>query len=270
MVRYGAAMIDPVLRALMQCLEAQTPCVVATLVQVEGSAPRAAGARMLFMGDGQTVGTIGGGALEGAVLEASREALSSGQARLLSYDLRPDLEMICGGRARVFIEPHGTASRLYLFGAGHIGQALYPLAAGLEFEVVVVDQRAELACEQRFPGCRRFVHSYDAQQWDRLTFDQQTYCVVATAGHATDTEVVAQLLQHPIRYLGMIGSETKRRTVERKLGERGISSERVATIHTPVGLPIGAESPAEIAVSIAAELIQARSTPLEPRKENDQ
>jgi len=251
-------MSDPVMRALMECLEADTPCVRATMVQVEGSAPRDTGAKMLVLQDGSTVGTIGGGALEAAVEKASAEALSTGEPRLLSYDLRPDLGMMCGGRARVFLEPHGETSRLYLFGAGHVGHALFRLAAELGFRITVVDDRPLLASEERFPGAARLVHSYDAGDWDGLVFDQNTYCVVATAGHATDTVVVTHLFEHEPRYIGMIGSATKRRTVERKLTELGVPKERMETMHTPMGLPIGAETPEEIAVSIAAELIQER------------
>ena len=252
-------MLDPVLKALMECLDNDTPCVLATLVEVSGSAPRATGAKMLVRAGGDTVGTIGGGALEGAALEAAEQALSTGEAVLLSYDLLPDLGMMCGGRARIFIEPQGSVSRLYLFGAGHVGMALRPLAAGLGFRITVVDDRPHLASEERFPGCAALVHSYDADRWEGLLFDHNTYCVVATAGHPSDTRVVAQLFEHRPRYIGMIGSRTKRKAVERVLRERGIPEERLEAMHTPMGLAIGAETPEEIAVSIAAELIQVRA-----------
>ena len=263
-------MSNPIMMALMQCFEDDTPCVLATLVQVEGSAPRDTGAKMLVLQGGDTRGTIGGGALEAAVLEAAEEALRTGKPALLSYDLQPDLGMLCGGRARVFIEPHGVASRLYIFGAGHIGKALHQLAGHLGFQVTVVDERPQFATEDRFPGCAGLVHSYDMDRWDGLVFDDNTYCVVATAGHATDTEVVTQLFDHQPRYVGMIGSMTKRRAVERKLLERGIPEQRLETMHTPMGLSIGAETPEEIAVSIAAELIQVRSgaPPLSRKEKN--
>lgn len=261
-------MPDPVMKALMECLDHNTPCVLATIVQAEGSVPRAIGAKMLVLQGGESRGTIGGGALEAAVLQACEEALRTGEPRLLSYDLRPDLGMMCGGRARVFIEPQGVVSRLYLFGAGHVCKAVHGLAAGLGFLVTVIDDRPRLASEERFPGCASLVHSYDKDRWDGLEFDQDTYCVVATAGHAIDTRVVTQLLAHQPRYVGMIGSLTKRRAVERKLLNQGIPRERLASLHTPMGLPIGAESPEEIAVSIAAELIQVRTgtTPVTKEK----
>lgn len=255
---YGSTMPESVIKALARCMGEQTPCVLATLVQVDGSAPREAGAKMLIFQGGEALGTIGGGALEGAVLEAAAEALRTGQSRLLSYDLLPDLGMMCGGRAQVFLEPHGAGSRLFIFGAGHVGKALYPLAVELGFQVTVVDDRPHLACAERFPGCAAFVHGYDAGAWEGLVFDHNSYCVVATAGHATDIEVVTGLFVHQPRYIGMIGSKTKRRAVERKLLELGVPEERLADMHTPMGLPIGAETPEEIAVSIAAELIQAR------------
>ena len=183
-------MPQSVIAALARSIEEQTPCVLATVVQVDGSAPREAGAKMLIFQGGEVIGTIGGGALEGAVLEAAPEALRTGQSRMLSYDLLPDLGMVCGGRARVFLEPHGACSRLYLFGAGHLGRALYPLTVELGFQVAVVDDRLHLACAEQFPGCVAFVHSYESSAWDGLVFDDNTYCVVATAGHALDTKVL--------------------------------------------------------------------------------
>ncbi len=251
-------MPESIIDALARSLAEQTPCVLATVVQVDGSAPRQTGAKMLIFQGGDALGTIGGGSLEAAVLKEAAEALRTGQSRLLSYNLKPDLGMLCGGRAKVFLEPHGACSRLYLFGAGHLGKALYPLAAELGFQITVLDERQHLATAERFPGCAAFIHSYDTANWEGLIFDQNTYCVVATKGHASDTVVVTALFDHHPRYVGMIGSKTKRRAVGRLLLERGVAEERLAELHTPMGLPIGAESPEEIAVSIAAELIQIR------------
>ena len=232
--------------------------MLATVIQVEGSAPRQPGAKMLMLADGTTVGTVGGGALELAVVQACTEALAGSEPRLLSYDLRPDLKMVCGGRARVFIEPLCAPRPLFLFGAGHIGLALHPLAQALGFAVTVVDDRPELASAARFPGAAALVHSYEPEQLAALPVDRRAYCVVATRGHKLDTEVVQLLMQREPRYVGMIGSLTKRRAVERELVARGVPEQRLATLTTPMGLDIGAESPQEIAVSIAAQLVQVR------------
>jgi xanthine dehydrogenase accessory factor len=99
------------------------------------------------------------------------------------------------------------------------------------------------------------VHSFDPERWGDLPLDERTSCVVATASHAIDHEVVRTLLAYPLGYLGVIGSRRKRAALEQKLRGEGIPAERISAIRSPVGLAIGAQTPAEIAVSIAAELV---------------
>lgn len=252
-------------KTVVRWLEEGAPCALATVVRTEGSVPRQAGARMLVRADGSTAGTVGGGALERAVVEEARRALAEGAQRVLSYKLAPDLGMACGGGAEVLVELLLPPERLYLFGGGHIGLALFGLARQLGFAVAVIDDRPEFVAPDRFAGAAALVPSYEPAAWGGLAFDGRTYCVVATAGHGTDFEVVRALLQMEPgpRYVGMIGSKTKRRSVERQLAESGVAAERIAELHTPMGLSIGAETPEEIAVSIAAELVQIRRTPKE-------
>jgi xanthine dehydrogenase accessory factor len=245
-------------RAIAGALDAGVACVLATLVETRGSVPRPAGAKMLVRADGAMTGTVGGGALELAVLEASREVLQAGEPRLLSYQLKPDLGMTCGGAAQVFLEPLVPADRLYIFGAGHIGQALAPLAAAIGFRVTMIDERTELCSPSLIPSASAFLHSYRAEDWHGLVFDDRTYCVVLTPSHRHDTAVVTELLRRPAAYVGMIGSKRKRATAEEALRAAGIDEARIGGLRSPIGEPIGAETPAEIAVSIAAELVRRR------------
>jgi xanthine dehydrogenase accessory factor len=249
-------MNDDLLRSISSCLDGGTPCALATVVHATGSVPRAPGAKMLILADGKLVGTVGGGALEHAVIEAAREVLRTGEPQLLSYDLRPDLGMTCGGGAQVFVEPMIPSDRLLLFGAGHVGRALYPVARALGFSVSLLDDRPELATAEAFPGTCRIVHSFDEAAF--LPFVEGSYCVVVTKSHAIDTAIVRALLGARPRYVGMIGSTNKRRAVERALAEAGTPPERISLLHTPIGVSIAAETPEEIAVSIAAELVATR------------
>jgi len=245
-------------------------CALVTVVETRGSAPRHAGAKMLVAADRTTIGTVGGGALEEAALQAASSAIRDGAPSLIPYKLKPDLGMACGGNATIFVEPLLPASRLYLFGAGHVGAALCPMAAATGFTVTVIDERPEYASAERLPRASALLHSYDPAHWEALCFDDQTYCVVVTHGHATDTEVVAVLLARGQRYLGMIGSTRKRAALEQNLRERGVAPERLAALHTPIGLDIGAETPAEIAVSILAELVQVRAASKMNTKEEEE
>lgn len=257
---YGADMTDADLwRTLARWVEAGEHCALCTVTRVEGAAPRHAGARLLVHADGSAVGTVGGGALELEVTRAARAALASGEPRLLSFKLKPDLGMLCGGLAEVFIEPLQPPDRLYIFGAGHVGQALAPVAARTGFAVSVIDERAELASRERFPDAVEIVHSFSSSAWGGLRFEgEHTYCVVVSPSHRIDFEITTELLRRPARYVGMIGSRRKRRAIEETLREAGIPSERIAELRSPVGEPIGAETPAEIAVSIVAELVRVR------------
>jgi xanthine dehydrogenase accessory factor len=245
-------------RRAAEWIDAGIPFAVVTVIKTTGSAPRKSGAKMLVTEAGEAWGTVGGGALEHAVIEAAKAQIPRGAPLLLSYRLDADLGMSCGGGAEVFVEPQQPARPLILFGAGHINQALCPIALSIGYAVTVVDDRAALADADRFPGAVAFVHSFDPGQWGDLPLDERASCVVATSSHAVDHEVVQALLAYPLGYLGVIGSRRKRAALEQKLRGEGLPAERISAIRSPVGLSIGAQTPAEISVSIAAELIAAR------------
>lgn len=165
------------------------------------------------------------------------------------------------GAARTFVQPLGIQGAAYVFGAGHCGQKLVPLLSTVGFYTVVVDDRAEFANETLFPSADRImVPDSFADVVKRLPIDEDSYVVIVTRGHIHDRTVLRQALETPAGYVGMIGSRRKIADVFQKLEESGVSPEQIARVHAPIGLPIGAETPEEIAVSIAAQLIQARAT----------
>lgn len=189
--------------------------------------------------------------------------------RLLAFgegELPPALSARPGDRPvledGVYTEPMGLDGVLYLFGAGHVGQALGPLLAQVGFRVVVLDSRPELARPERFPGVHRvLVGSFD-RIGDTVSLTPRDYAVVMTPGHMADLEVLCQVLPCAPRYVGCMGSRKKLAFVRRELEKRGFSQEQIEGVHLPIGLPIGGETPMEIAVSVAAELIQFRSSHL--------
>jgi xanthine dehydrogenase accessory factor len=146
---------------------------------------------------------------------------------------------------------------LVIAGAGHVGLALARIARGLDFHITVIDDRPDYATAQRFPDVRCVVGDIE-QELARLGIDEQTYIVIVTRGHKHDAGALAAVINSPARYLGLIGSKTKIRAILKALFDRGISKERLAQVHGPIGYQIGAVTPAEIAVSIAAELIAVR------------
>lgn len=166
----------------------------------------------------------------------------------------------------VYTEPLGLDGTLYLFGAGHVGQALAPLLAQVGFRVVVFDSRPELALPQHFPGVYQvLVGSFD-RIGDTVTLTPRDYAVVMTPGHMADLEVLCQVLSSAPCYVGCMGSRKKLAFVRQELERRGFSREQIDAVHLPIGLDIGGETPPEIAVSVAAELIQFRAARLPGRK----
>ncbi len=233
--------------------------VLATVVDVSGSSPQSTGARMAVLDDGSFVGTIGGGAIERQVLDASRALLRDGekQTRLLKTHLTHDLGMCCGGSMTVFLEKHLPAERLVLFGAGHVAKPLAALAHTVGFEVTVVDERAEWLDEARFPQATHVLR-HPADALGELPLDERTWVCVTTHDHALDQRLIELLLDKPLAWLGMIGSRRKRERFRMRLEAAGFSPEAIARMRTPMGLAIGAVTPEEIAVSIVAELIAVR------------
>lgn len=162
------------------------------------------------------------------------------------------------GNGEVFIEPVGKGPVLLLFGGGHISQEVAPLAKRVGFDVVVVDDRPEFANRDRFPWADRIVVEDFERVGEVLPADEDSYVVIVTRGHLHDYTVLKQYLRSPARYIGMIGSRRKRDLIYRQLLEEGYTQEDLERVHAPIGLPIGAETPQEIAVSIVGELIKVR------------
>lgn len=232
--------------------------VLATVVDSKGSAPRTAGARMLIKKDGTILGSIGGGAIEKTVVDEAREIAGTEQTKLLAYDLGQDLGMSCGGRMTVFLEPLTPPAHLIIFGAGHIGAALAQVGKLLDFHVTVVDNRAEFANADRLPFVDQIMVGSYGDILHEISFHRQSFIVLVTHKHAHDQEILEYCVQQPFKYLGMIGSKTKVAKAFQQLRQKGVAEEKVARVHSPIGLDIGADTPAEIAIAIAAELITVR------------
>jgi xanthine dehydrogenase accessory factor len=161
---------------------------------------------------------------------------------------------------RYFLEPLAGPITVIVCGAGHVAAALVPLCPPLGFRTAVVDDRAEFANPGRFPLADRLVvvPSFD-RALDTLDLGQDTYVIIVTRGHAGDLAVVRQALRGRPGYIGMIGSRRKRAVIFEALAGDGYGPDDLARVVCPVGLPIGAETPEEIAVSIVAQLIATRA-----------
>jgi xanthine dehydrogenase accessory factor len=232
--------------------------VLITVIASQGSTPRKPGAKMLVFPDGHSEGTVGGGKVEHVIRDAAARALKREQPEVVHHNLTQDLGMACGGQMTFFVEPIMSQPVLILFGCGHIGMAIYEAAQSLGFDIVAVDDLAENAHPERAPAATRIVNSYDVHALGDLPFGEDTYVVIATRDHAFDQQLLDLCIDRPTHFLGVIGSPRKAKAQREHLLQRGMSEEAVVRIHCPIGLDIGAETPAEIAISILAEIVAAR------------
>ena len=250
--------------------------VVAKVVDTTGSTPRKKGACLLMKQDGTRIGTVGGGKLEYEVEKICLETFQTKESKIYHFRLKPKeqqgLDMRCGGDADVsveyvdaknpesFVADFDIKATAFIFGAGHVGQALEPILRYVSFTTKVVDDRPDFANRERFPEADEVVvidSFLDAYQG--LETDENSYIVIVTRGHAGDYDVLKQTLKRPTAYIGMIGSRNKVAEVYRMLREDGFSQEDLDRVYSPVGTNIFAETPEEIAISIAGEMIKVRA-----------
>ncbi len=241
--------------------QANRPFAICTIVESKGSTPRHS-AKMLVRQDGSTALTIGGGPVEEAVIAEAMAAIDAGADRLVKYDLDAGAPggtpMYCGGALSVFIEVSVAKPRLVLVGAGHVGKAVARLAAGLGWRVAVVDDRDERETAETIrEAAEIYVRADIAEAVRAAPIDAETYVAIFTKN--ADEAALRAVLERDAAYVGMIGSKRKVAIVRDHLATAGADPERLAAVRAPIGLDLGAETPAEIAVSVMAEIMAVRA-----------
>jgi len=219
--------------------------------------------KLVLRADGSVVGALGdGGFLEDCVRRKAEEVMREDYLTVLQFEIGDDEAQRWGIEAGetldVFIEPIVAIPTLYLFGGGHVSLQIAKVAKSVGFKIVVIDDRPSFANQERFPMADETRVEDMETVFERLPVDDQSYIVAVTRGHQHDQPVIEQAIRTDARYIGMIGSKRKISRMWKKLIERGANRERLAQVHAPIGLEIGADTPEEIAVSIVAQLIQAR------------
>lgn len=235
--------------------------VVATVVKTIGAAPCGAGSKMLIRADGNISGNFAGPITDGKVTQAALQALRDGHSLLTHIHLDADQgEAVgsCGATLEVFFEVLRPEPRLIIAGAGYVAQALARLATNLDFRIMVIDDRRDLADQQSFGDKAQVMFGDIPQSIKELEPDEGSWVVIVTRGHHLDKDALRAALESNAAYIGMIGSPSKVRHIFKELQKEGISRERLAQVHAPIGLDLGAETPDEIALSIAAEILMLR------------
>ena len=232
---------------------------LATIVRHQGSTPRKNQAKMLIHEDGASIGSIGGGQTEAAVLQEAERVMETGQTSLQKYHLtQEDAEedgLICGGTLEVFVEPILPDPKVAIMGAGHIGQTIAQAAHQVGFKVAVVDDRESFANRDRFPEAEEITVAPFEDGLKSITVSQNSFILIVTRGHGHDQKVLEKAIQTPARYIGLLGSRRKIQVIVKGLLDQGLPPQAFSRLYAPIGIRIGSETPEEIAVSVVAELI---------------
>lgn len=245
-------------RALVEIEEKGQTGALCMIVRNQGSTPRRVGSKMLVYPDGRVVGTIGGGEMESRVRNEALAAIQDGQSRFLEFNMIDPAAGdpgVCGGTLEVYVEPIFPRPIIVVVGMGHVGREVVRLAHWLDYRVIITDDRdgfcapdAVPNADERFPiPIEEFTQQFEITPW--------TYVVLTTRGSDVDVAGLPTLLSSPAAYLGVIGSKRRWAYTKKLLRENGMPADKLARVHSPIGLELGAEKPVEIAVSIMAEIL---------------
>jgi len=253
--------MSSVYRALADLESQGNRGVLCTIVKSQGSTPRKEGSKMLVYPDGNIVGSVGGGEVEGRIIQEALDVIESGETKILPYEL-VDPERgdpgVCGGSFEVFLEPLVPASTLVVVGGGHVGQAVVHLADWLGYRVVLTDDRKEFCNPEVAPGAAEYHPCLLKEIPDVVDFSPHTTVVLATRSMEIDVSGLPEVLKQPHQYVGVISSRRRWKLTEEKLKEQGVSEEDLSKVYAPIGLDLNAETPEEIAVSIMSEVIMVQ------------
>jgi xanthine dehydrogenase accessory factor len=270
-LEYGAGLITmrAIQEQILQLINEGRAFAVATVAETRGSVPGKQGSKMILVADGTQYGTVGGAGLEEKVKALCREALESRRGRLASFDLlyrkEGALDSLCGGSAQIVVEYMAPVPHTLIAGGGHCGLEVARLCDQLGYFYSVLDDRVEYCSEGRFPNARNRRHATPEQFFASADLSPYSHVLLLGWSHKIDTELLFHLVQKFPGWIGVIASRTKKVEMFRRLKARGIPEAALGRVVAPVGLPIGAETPAEIAVSIVGQIIQSvKETAAEP------
>jgi xanthine dehydrogenase accessory factor len=234
-------------------IQASEPFAWVTIVGSEGSSARHLGASMIVTQDRRVIGTVGGAIAELQVIEQAVQAIKEGKPRTVKMSLP-----VCAGVMTCFINVFQSTATLILIGAGHVAQPMARLGKMLGFRVVVIDERAEYATRERFPEADQLIVNSWEKTLSEVHIDDDSFIVIMTYGGEYDEFALRKVITSKAAYIGMIASRSKAKSILARLQRDKIPAELLRRVTTPIGLDIGAETPAEIAMSTMAQIIMLR------------
>lgn len=238
------------------------PFVIATVIEAEGSTPGKTGFKMIVTGNGESYGTVGGGTVEKLVEQDAIKNLKRGMNSTKEYDLKGDTSssneatgMICGGKVKVYFEIHIPKRKIYIFGGGHVSQALEKILPSEKYSLVIIDNRKEFSSKSLHTFADEHICENYKSFLEDFKLEVGSYAVIVTHEHRFDYDVLKMILNKNsgLKYIGMIGSKIKvKATLDKIRNELGEVS--LENLYSPIGIDLGGSSASEIALSIAAEM----------------
>jgi len=274
-------------KKILDTLNSNKKGALLTVIETQGSTPRKAGTKMFVSEDGETFGTIGGGDFESTLIKLAIDFINRKKSKVRNASQIKDswdkhmrslqhsenvlieefdfssidknkIDMHCGGKMKVLIEPIIPSPKAIIFGGGHISIVLAKILKLLEFNVTVTDDRRKYANKKRFPDINEIIAGDYNKQFSKLKINDNTYLIIVTRAHSQDEICLFHSLKTNARYIGMIGSKNKFEIIKTNLLKRGFRKKDLERIHCPIGIDIGAQTPEEIAISITAEIIKEK------------
>lgn len=234
----------------------KTPVALVTVSKIVGSAPCIIGSKMIVTYQKEISGTIGGGKLEYKVIDEAVAAIIENKIKTFSYTLGPEFEQCCGGIVELIIEPMNQSPELFIFGAGHIGVAICDVLKDTPFIITLLDIRKNWKDSISIDSTITYKDiDFDLYK-NMVTWGPNCYIVILTHDHKLDYEITALALHSQTKYIGLIGSKTKKNKFNSLLQKELNYEKGISPVHCPIGIDLGGSSPKEIAISVAAELLQ--------------
>jgi xanthine dehydrogenase accessory factor len=248
--------------ALNELAVSNAPFVAVTVVDTVGSTPQDRGSQMLVTSAGRHFGTAGGGRIEVRCIEEAQKLLADPNApktRYFQWSLEKDIGMTCGGIVRVYFEAFNvTRWNIVVFGAGHVAQAVIELLLKLDCRITCIDPREDWLGRLADSPKLTKIHTSDMPA-EVAKIPDHSFVVLMTMGHRTDAPILVEILRtRTFPYLGVIGSHSKARRLRQDIAAAGLPEEAQRAFYCPIGMEIGSDAPQEIAVSVAAQLLQER------------
>lgn len=236
--------------------------VVATIIEAEGSTPGKTGFKMVICTDGNTCGTVGGGTVEKLVEKDALRFMSRGVNGTKEYNLQADESsskeqtgMLCGGAVKIYFEINVPKRKIYIFGGGHVSQALEKMLPTEKYSIVIIDNREQFVAEFLHPLADERICEDYVSFLKNIEPENGSYAVIVTHGHRYDYDVLRMIVKKkfPLTYIGMIGSKIKVKATLDKIKEE-FGDVDFSNLYSPIGIDLGGSSASEIAISIAAEM----------------